>query len=459
MVQLHDKRLIRPTLLATLVAGVALSQLICPAGLQAEPERPVNFVIIMADDLGYGDLGCYGGERSKTPNIDALATGGLKFLDFHSSGAVCSPTRAGLMTGRYQQRVGVPGVITAAGHRHIGMPLAEVTFAEVLKEAGYATGMFGKWHLGYQPKFNPVHQGFDQFRGYVSGNVDFFSHVDQVGKYDWWEGDKQIEEEGYVTHLITKHSVKFIEEHQDRPFCLYVAHEAPHYPYQGPGDKPLRTVGGKFNNQGARKDIAQAYKEMVEAMDDGVGEIVAALKKHDLEEDTLVMFFSDNGANQRGSNGALRGHKGSVWEGGHRVPCLARWPGVIEAGETTDVMTITLDIFPTLVELAGAKHSPQGKIDGVSLAGLLRDQTPLERERLFWGTRRGRAMRDGDWKLVAAGKGKPMLFDLGEDLAEATDLAGKHPDRAAKMINELGDWEQEVGPSEFPSAERRRDAN
>jgi len=413
-------------------------------------ERP-NFVIIMADDLGYGDLRCYGGTRSQTPNIDALAAGGLKFSDFHSSGAVCSPTRAGLLTGRYQQRVGVPAVITAARHRHIGLPLAEATFAEVLKESGYATAIFGKWHLGYQPKFNPVRQGFDRFRGYVSGNVDYFSHVDQVGKYDWWSGDEKIEEEGYVTHLIAKHAVQFIEEQKDRPFCLYVAHEAPHYPYQGPGDEAYRRVGGKFETLGKRDDIADAYQEMVEAMDASVGEIVAALEQHDLAEKTLVMFFSDNGANRHGSNGSLRGQKGSVWEGGHRVPCVAYWPGTIEAGRTTDAMTITLDIFPTLAKLAAAKMPSGRKIDGVSLVALLKHGKPPERSRLYWAHGNSRAMRDGNWKLVRTGKGRvrTALFNLADDPGEKNDLADDHPQRVAAMQSALAAWEKEVGPNRF----------
>ena len=169
----------------------------------------------MADDLGYGDVGCYGSRRNQTPQIDALARDGMRFTDFHSSGTVCSPTRAGLLTGRYQQRSGIPAVITAANHRDVGLPLEEITFAERLKQAGYGTAMFGKWHLGYQRRFNPVHQGFEQFRGYVSGNVDYVSHFDQTGIADWWDGDKLVPEQGYSTELITKHAVEYIEQNRE----------------------------------------------------------------------------------------------------------------------------------------------------------------------------------------------------------------------------------------------------
>ncbi|NQT02271.1 MAG: sulfatase-like hydrolase/transferase [Planctomycetes bacterium] len=198
----------------------------------ATAERP-NIILIMADDLGYGDIGCYGSKKIRTPNIDALARGGLRFTDYHSNCPVCSPTRAALLTGRYQQRCGIEGVVTAAKHRHTGMALEEVTFAEVLKRRGYATGIFGKWHVGYNVEFNPAKQGFDEFIGYVSGNVDYHSHIDQAGFEDWWKNLQKVPEEGYCTDLITKHGVDFIERHKDGPFCLYLPHEAPHYPYQG----------------------------------------------------------------------------------------------------------------------------------------------------------------------------------------------------------------------------------
>lgn len=380
---------------------------------------PPNFVIIMADDLGYGDIGCYGSENTKTPNLDALAAGGLRFTDFHSNGAVCSPTRAALMTGRYQQRSGIGGVVTAARHRDTGLAVSEVTFADSLSSAGYATAIFGKWHVGYAKEFNPVKQGFGEFRGYVSGNVDFFSHIDQAGYEDWWKGDQLHAEEGYTTHLITKHGVRFIQENKDKPFCLYLPYEPPHYPYQGPGDKALREKGNKKGKIGAtNRDIAEVYREMIEEMDKGIGEILATLQENELTENTLVIFCSDNGANEHGSNGSLKGYKGQIWEGGHRVPAIASWPDKIDAGTTTDATTLTMDIFPTMLDAAGIEVDL--KLDGVSLLPLMTAKKPLPERTVFWSVKNSSAARRGPWKFVESrGKDKAVqFFDLSEDIAE-----------------------------------------
>jgi arylsulfatase A len=432
------------------LAAVLTSLLVTPVFA-----APPNFVVIMADDLGYGDISPFDG-WIKTPQLEALAASGMTFSDFHSSGNVCSPTRAGLMTGRYQQRAGIPGVVfadpTSDVHYH-GLQTEEVTFAEVLKEAGYATAIFGKWHLGYDPKYNPVHQGFDLFRGYVSGNVDFFSHVDQAGTYDWWHQDTQVEEEGYVTHLITKHAVQFLEDNRDRPFCLYLPHEAPHYPYQGPNDPPLRSVGGQFDLKGERKDIKAAYSEMVVEMDRSVGEIVATLKRLGLTENTLILFFSDNGANQNGSNGPLRGAKASNWEGGHRVPCIASWPGKIAAGAKTDQLSISLDVMPTLLEAAGLSAPQERPLDGISLLPVLLEGKLLGERQLVWN---GRAIRDGQWKLIVDGKGAKGvgLYDLASDLGEQNNLAKQHPERTERLLAALKAWQVDVADGATPQSNK-----
>ena len=413
-------------------------------------ERP-NFVVIMADDLGYGDLSPYGG-WIQVPHLQKLAAGGMQFSDFHSSGNVCSPTRAGLMTGRYQQRAGIPGVVFAdpkrEAHLH-GLQTSEVTFAELLKGAGYSTAMFGKWHLGYFKKYNPIHHGFDEFRGYVSGNVDFFSHIDQAGSYDWWHQDKHAQEDGYVTHLITQHAVNFIRNHKDEPFCLYLPHEAPHYPYQGPNDSAERQVGNVKRTTGSRQDIRKAYREMVEEMDKGVGAVMAELKKQGLEKNTLVLFFSDNGANKNGNNGPLRGTKGSNWEGGHRVPCIAHWPGKIKAGSRTDDLAISLDVMPTLLDAAGVAMSKDRKLDGTSLLPTLLGEQSLGHRQLVWN---GKAIRDGHWKLIVNGKGSKgtALYDLSKDLGEKTNLAKSAPDRVRKMLTALEAWQQDVSDGATP---------
>ena len=414
-----------------------------------------NFVVIMADDLGYGDLSPYGG-WIKVPHLEALAASGMTFSDFHSSGNVCSPTRAGLMTGRYQQRANIPGVVFADPKRDVhyhGLQAEEVTFAELLRDAGYSTAIFGKWHLGYLPKYNPVHQGFDLFRGYVSGNVDFFSHVDQAGVFDWWQQDQLQQEEGYTTHLITQHAVKFIEDNRDRPFCLYLPHEAPHYPYQGPNDPPLRSVGGDFDLNGERKDIKAAYSEMVVEMDKGVGEVVATLNRLGLAENTLVLFFSDNGANNRGSNGPLRGFKGTNWEGGHRVPCIASWPGRIAAGSKTEQLSISLDVMPTLLEAAGVSAPKERPLDGKSLLPVLLEGKSLGQRQLVWN---GKAIRDGQWKLIVDGKGAKGvgLYDLASDLGEEMNVAKRYPERTEKLVAALKAWEADVADGATPQPDK-----
>ena len=425
--------------------GLGAAALAAPRWLLAAGrKRKPNLVIILADDMGYGDSSAYGG-WIKTPHMEALAREGLRFTDFHSSGAVCSPTRAGLLTGRYQERAGIPGVINAdpktAAH-YLGLHDTEVTFPKLLAKAGYTSGIFGKWHLGYTKNFNPMHHGFDRFRGYVSGNIDYASHYDRMGVYDWWEGLEHVKEDGYVTHLITKHAVKFIEANRNRPFCLYVAHEAVHSPMQAPGDPPGRGPD-RAGRAGPTRNVKETYKLMMKAMDDGIGEVVAAVKRLGLAADTLVFFFSDNGATPRGSNAPLRGHKGSVWEGGHREPAIAWWPGRIKPGTTTDQLSISLDLMPTMLDLAGAA-APQGhRFDGISLAPLLLEGKGVGERKLFW---RGQAMRDGNWKLVVEGRGAKGvgLYDLSKDIGEKTDLAREHPERVRQMRAAIDAWKKDV---------------
>ena len=425
-------------------------------------ERPPNFVIIMADDLGYGDLSTHGGWID-VPSLDRMVAEGLRFTDFHSNGAVCSPTRAALLTGRYQQRAGIPAVVVAAPDRLVhrdGLQDVEVTFAEMLRQRGYAAAIMGKWHLGYYPQYNPTRHGFDIFRGYVSGNIDFFSHVDQAGNFDWWHDTETSSEPGYVTKLINEHAVRFIEDHQDEPFCLYVPHEAPHYPYQGPRDDPngFRVVEQPAVRQELPADeIRQKYREMVVEMDRGVGAILDTLTRLELAERTLVLFFSDNGATPNGSNGPLRGFKSSVWEGGHRVPAIAWCPGVIAAGRETPQLAATVDVWPTLAELAGVPQPTGRPLDGVSLVAVFEGRA-LERGPMFWSFRDGLAMRDGDWKLVVGedGNEQPMLFNLGEDLGEQTDLSGQHPERTAEMSRAAEQWLREVEAGATPQPSVRR---
>jgi len=263
--------------------------------------------------------------------------------------------------------------------------------------------------------------------------------------YDWWDGLELIEEPGYVTHLITKHAVRFIEEHKAEPFCVYIAHEAVHSPYQGPDDPAQRGPDAR-KNRSRPIDTKTAYRRMMEEMDRGVGDVLAVLERLELADNTLVFFFSDNGANPRGSNAPLRGFKGSNWEGGHREPAIARWPGRIKPGTVCAELCITLDVMPTMLALAGASVPEGHKLDGVNLAGVLLDAKSLGTRQLFWN---GRAMRDGPWKLIVGGKGQVGvgLYHLGDDIGEKDNLAAKHPDRVAAMLAAIARWKEDVETS------------
>jgi arylsulfatase A-like enzyme len=422
------------------------------------PDRPVNFVIIMADDMGYGDSSVYNG-WIQTPHMERMAREGLKFTDFHSSGVVCSPTRAGLLTGRYQQRAGVPGVVNAdpATDAHWwGLQTSEITFAELLREAGYRTAIFGKWHVGYEKKYNPLHHGFERFRGFVSGNIDYISHYDRMGTYDWWEGLEHVKEKGYLTDILTRHAVKFVDEHKDQAFCLYVPHGAVHSPIQAADSPATRGPDAKRQRRGqsagAQRSSQDTVKLMMKALDESVGKILDAVDDAGIAENTLVIFFSDNGGARHMRNDPLRGGKGSVWEGGHRVPAIAWWPGHVRPNSVTDQLCISLDIMPTMLALADVRVPKGHKLDGVSLLPLLTEGKGQEPRQLFWN---GQAMRDGPWKLVVGGKGLkggPALFDLSKDLSETNNIADQHPERVKKMVAAIQAWQEDVetGATEQP---------
>ena len=311
-----------------------------------------------------------------------------------------------------------------------------------------------------------MRHGFDEFRGFVSGNIDYHSHIDTMGRADWWRDDELSTEEGYATHLVTEHALRFIERHHDRPFFLYLPHHAPHYPFQGPDDPADRAVGGEFDPRGSVANRRRAYRDMVREMDDGIGEVLDALDARGIADRTLVWFFSDNGAAQWGSNAPLRGLKATDWEGGHRVPSIAVWPGRIPAGAESGQVASTLDVMPTLL-CAGGPADPRGPsegssrggamtlpaFDGVDLSPVLLRQEALAPRQLFWGADgtfwNGAAVRDGPWKLLIdrheGTPGPAMLFNLDEDLGEQEDLAAAHPDQVERLLAALESWRAEVG--------------
>jgi arylsulfatase A len=408
---------------------------------------PPNIILIMADDLGYADIGCFGSDFIETPVLDKMASEGIKFTDYHSNGAVCSPTRAALMTGNYQQRAGIEGVIKAAKEfRKYGIGDSEKTLAEYFKEAGYRVGAFGKWHLGYQPEYNPTHHGFDVFFGYISGNIDFISHRDQAGIYDWWNNTDTSYEKGYVTDVITDHALEFMEMNKDHPFFIYLPHEAPHYPYQSRTDKADRLPGLKFPTQGSRPDKKQAYKEMVEIMDENIGRVMLKLKELNLNENTFVLFCSDNGATKLGNNGNLNGFKGSLWEGGHRVPAIAWYPQKIGAGGITDATVLSMDLLPALLAVAGISND--NTLDGKDFSSVIFEESEMEARPVFWRFNKQWAVRKGDWKYLKI-KENEYLFNLNSDIGEQQNRKEDEPEKFKELKNLLKEWEREMGKYEM----------
>ena len=405
--------------------------------------NPPNIVIIMSDDLGYGGIGSYGNKEILTPNLDFLANNGIKFNDFHSNGTVCTPTRSSLITGLYPQKTGLEGVIYAKGKtRSYGLDSNLVTIADVFKENNYNTAIVGKWHLGYEQKFNPVYFGFDEFYGYVSGNIDFHTHRDGAGYHDWYHNKKKVIEKGYSTDLITKHSANFINKNKNKPFFLFVSHEAPHVPFQGRNDPGFRFSPEESDYYGPVKDTKRAYKEMVEIMDEGIGVIINTLKNNELLKNTFIFFLSDNGAREFGHNGVLRGNKGSLFEGGIRVPAIAYWKSRINKKVSNDLLT-TFDLFPTITSIASIKK-PNILIDGKDFSEILfSDKKVNINRKLFWRYRGEKVYRNKKYKLLLT-KTDTLLFDMENDIGEKNNLKIKNHSLIKNFIDEINDWEIEM---------------
>ncbi|MDP0495382.1 MAG: sulfatase [Verrucomicrobiota bacterium JB024] len=436
---------------------VMLAAMSLPAYAQDDQsgDRP-NFVFIMIDDLGYGDVGCYGSTVSSTPHIDELANSGMLFTDFHSNGPMCSPTRASLMTGLYQYRFGEK-FDRALGPGDDGLPLQAVTIAEALKKQGYATAIFGKWHLGDDPEFSPVHQGFDEFVGLVSGDGDHFTHIDRQGEKDWWHNDQLQMDAGYTTDLITDQSIRFIQKHKNEPFFLYVSHLAIHFPWQGPEDPPQRKEGVDYKDDKwgiipDRNNVSPHVKAMIEAVDGSIEKIMAAIDEAGIANNTLVIFTSDNGGYTHyadnffniSSNAPLRGQKTEIYEGGHRVPFIAVWPGKIPAGTTSDELAMSMDILPTFMELVQTGNDEKLPSDGRSIVSSLLNAQSLPERIVFWKIGDSMAVRSGKWKLCVVDGGPPELYDLSVDIGETTNLASAHPQKAQQLLKAYENWKSDL---------------
>ncbi len=410
-------------------------------------QRP-NVVLVITDDVGYGDIGSYGSPDIKTPNIDRLAKEGVRLTDFYAA-PQCTPTRAALISGRYQQRVRLEQAMGSAGAwLETGLPATGRSLPQLLKNNGYRTGLVGKWHLGYKPEFGPNAHGFEYFFGFLSGYIDFYAHTRLDGQPDLFENTAPIREDGYMTDLITARALRFIEQHAGAPFFLDVSYNAAHWPFQPP-DHPSPAANNRAF-QGPNDPVPATRKDyaaMLERADAGVGQIVQKLEALGLTRNTLVIFTNDNGGEWLSRNAPLFHRKDTLWEGGIRVPAIFRWPARLPAGKTSGQTGITMDLTASILAATSTTMPPEARPDGINLLPILAGRVPAMDRRLFWriddALRQQRAVRSGEWKLLRDGDDL-LLFNLKSDVGERNDLAAVRPDLVRKLLPLLVAWELDV---------------
>ncbi len=410
-----------------------------PASARAA-DTPPNILFILADDMGYADLGVYGARDYATPNLDRLAAQGIRFTQGYANSAVCSATRFGLITGRYQYRLR-GGLEEPVGGDQLGLPPEHPTLPSLLKARGYRTALFGKWHLGALPKYGPLKSGYDEFFGNTGGAVDYFTHKAGVGANlppDLFEGEVRVDKAGYYTDLIAEHGQAFLRKQTAaQPFLLSLHFTAPHWPWEGPGDEPVSRQLKSLNHSDGGS--LKKYGEIVGALDAAVGRVLATLEAQGLAQNTLVVFTSDNGGERFSNTWPFSGQKSELLEGGIRVPTLLRWPARVKPGQVSDQVVISMDWLPTLLAAAGTAPRADYPSDGVSvLPQVLGQAAPVERK-LFWRYKSNaqRALRDGDWKYLQI-NGNEFLFNLAQDQRERANLAEREPERLARL---RADWE------------------
>jgi arylsulfatase A-like enzyme len=410
--------------------------------------RP-NIVFIMADDLGYADLSCNGRRDYSTPNIDRIAERGVRLTQAYANSAVCSATRLALITGRYQYRLPLGLEEPLAGKTDVGLPPEHPTLPSLLREAGYATTLIGKWHLGVLPNFGPLQSGYDRFWGIRTGAIDYYTHKNPRGEDDLWDGDTSIRQTGYATDLLGSRAVETIESRasQDRPFLLSLHFTAPHWPWEAPGDRDVseRLRGTRLRHFDG--GTQRTYARMVQAMDRQVGRVLQALDANRLADNTIVVFTSDNGGERFSDTWPFTGIKTELLEGGLRVPALICWPALIPAGGVSDRVAISMDWFPTLLEAAGTAPDPLYPPDGVSLLPVLTEKNEASPRRLFWRYRTNaqRAARDGDFKYLKI-QSNTFLFDVGEDPRERANLKLLRKDVFDRMEADWHAWNATMLP-------------
>ena len=439
------KGITRRRFLETAVATAAASA----TARAAQRTRP-NVLFILADDLGYGDLSCYGRPDYQTRALDALAQQGVRFTSAYAAAPVCTPTRCAFHTGRYPQRlaVGLHEPLTKASGTDVGLPETHPTIASLLKRNGYDTALIGKWHLGWKPEFGPNRHGYDEFFGILSGAADYFTHRaadgPERGGEDLWENLTPIERVGYLTDMLSDRAVEYVMRKRDKPFYLSLHYTAPHSPWEGPEDA---AIGHTEHGEGPMVDggSLKIFASMMKSMDAGIGRVLAALRRARLERDTLVIFTSDNGGERYSYNWPFSFQKGFLWEGGIRVPAIVRWPGVIPAGRVTDQAAITMDWTATILAVSATPADAAYPLDGENLLPVCSgERRPYDRT-LFWRARDRDAARYGKWKYVKE-SGMERLFDLSSDPGEKTDLRAKHQDVFNAIRKQYLAWDSAVLP-------------
>lgn len=438
--------------------GMAAGAALIPKALRSQTrKRRPNVLLIFTDDQGSIDVNCYGAKDLITPHLDRLAREGTRFSQFYVAAPVCSPSRAALMTGRYPQRAGVPGNVSSQPGRG-GMPTEQVTMAEMMKSAGYATGHVGKWHLGYTPETMPNGQGYDHSFGHMGGCIDNYSHFfywSGPNRHDLWRNGEEIWRDGdFFGDLIVDEAKQFIDRNKDKPFFLYWAINMPHYPLQG-----IRKWREKYKHLDAPRRM---YAAFVSTLDEMIGDVVTHLDELGLREDTLIVFLSDHGHSEEvrtfgggGNPGPYRGHKFTLWEGGIRVPCIVSQPGRIPQNTVRDQVAMSIDWMPTIAEHCGVEL-PNRRIDGESIASVIESgSAPSPHETLHWASSKHWAVRHGNWKLVHNGpaserqgrkipKVADFLSNMAEDVTETRNLADQHPDIVQRLAGLHNAWTQDI---------------
>ena len=433
------------------VATTALAARIQPG---EAADRP-NVLFILADDLGYGDLSCYGRPDYQTPVLDGLARQGLRFTSAYAAAPVCTPTRCAYITGRYPQRlpVGLAEPLTASSPLDLGLPPDHPTIASLLKANGYDTSLVGKWHLGWKPEFGPNRHGFDEFFGVLSGAVDYFTHEAadaKGGGRDLWQDLTPIERVGYSTDLLTDKAVEIIARRHAKPFFLSLQYTAPHAPWEGPEDE---AIGHTTHGPGpmVAGGSLKIFATMMKRMDTGIGRVLKALERAKLDRNTLVIFTSDNGGERYSYNWPFSFQKGDLHEGGTRVPAIVRWLGVVPGGRVTDQAAMTMDWTATILGVTGTAADPAFPLDGENLMPVCTGQRAPYDRTLFWRVRGFDAARIGAWKYLKDDSGE-HLFDLANDPGEKSDLRATRPDRFDAIRRLHRDWDSGMLPLPHDSA-------